>query len=318
MTVLDHTAYPSIIDLIIEVAPLASLYALRTTSKTIRDRVHRHVLAHVELDYLEGATQYTGGELCLITAGTAFTPTPTHRLTFLPALVRTADQTEETPYPRLKINPYAAFTHLRTLRRLGSAVWADDASLFAQVHTLVDFIDMASYRREAIDHDNPYAHYEGSESDAEREDFEPNPYPLIRPGPLDYPPLLRRYVLHVHHDMGVWTLPPAFHQIFYNLFVRRTRMRQAPVQEVILVLHRSGAHPVAGRRLADALEAAVDTGLRYCAPAATFTLVGFNDSAATSSGVRARPTTRCLSIEEWLGGLGDRRRIEGEWVGRVA
>ncbi|WOO81739.1 uncharacterized protein LOC62_04G005260 [Vanrija pseudolonga] len=162
---------------------------------------------------------------------------------------------------------------LRTLRRRGDAITADDASLFPQVDTLVDFIHLARYRQ--ADRYNQYADYEGCEADAAREDFVPGVYPLVCAGPRDYPPSLRRYVLHVHHDKGLWMIPSAFHQVLYNLLTRRSRKRLAPpVRDAVLVLHRSPAHPVAGCRLADALEAAVNVVLERWPAEAAFTLRG--------------------------------------------
>lgn len=303
MAMLDHSAYPGIIDLIIQVAPFPSLLALRRTSKSFRDLVDRRLLTHVELQY------HDGGELSLRTVGGTH-----HRLPFKPELVHIADQVSETPYPR-QPHPYAAFTQLRTLRRHGDAIAADDAGLFPQVDTLVDFIHLARYRQR--DRYNVYSDYEGSEADAAREDFMPGVYPNVCAGPRDYPPSLRRYVLHVHHDKGVWELPSGFHQVLYNVLTRRARKRLAPpVREVVVVLHRSVAHPIAGRRLANALETAMDALLvTYAAPESAFTLVGFNTGPAASSAVRTRPTTRCLTMEEWLDTLGDRREVEGLWAG---
>ncbi|WOO81740.1 uncharacterized protein LOC62_04G005261 [Vanrija pseudolonga] len=345
MTSLDHTAYPNIIDTIINAAPLATLLALRGTCRTFRDRIDRHMFYHVELDNLEG------GEVCLVTANTAFQPTPTRHLPFRASRVRVADQVSQTPAPVITHNPFTAFTKLHTLRRREYSVWADDAFCFTEVKTLVDFIDIKIYipdhelstklmadciRRNEIERLRCLS---GSTAPVIPKLYSTGERPTgtIVQCP---PPKMRRYVMHVRHDKAEESLPSRFGQIIYRRLGSHARARGIVIAEFVVVFHRSLAPPHDATRLSDQIENFInwivssDEMERDFRPVKTpfmrktgftletaytieteFTLVGFNTTPGEHSPVRALRSTRCLTMEQWLDTLGDRREIEGTWGG---
>ncbi|WOO81826.1 uncharacterized protein LOC62_04G005344 [Vanrija pseudolonga] len=137
---IDHTAYPYIIDLIIEHAPLASIRRLGATSRAFRSRLQLH---HAVLKLQPGAKRVElvhsdrwGDD------GSPYPPliltTPGGRaLPLTPGKVRVLDHVvRERPGPLLS----NAFTSIDTLRRMNGAYDIAGPTIFYPTRIVVDFV----------------------------------------------------------------------------------------------------------------------------------------------------------------------------------
>ncbi|KAL1412285.1 hypothetical protein Q8F55_000029 [Vanrija albida] len=309
MPVLDHTAYPDIVDAVIAFADERSLVALRTASRAFRDRVDALLLPHVAIDLTHVP------DIHLVSASTGA------RLPFCPGKVSCADvHASPLPGAGAQLQP---FTSVRTLRRVGSGVTSDLDLDVPQVTTLVDYYDLHEVRA-VMDGPLPSLEY----------------YPFSG---------LQRYVLHLRVDAGS---RPVGHM--HELFPRgRHPDEQFPeFSEVIIVLHVPPAPSITTvhATLVAAGALVVDAVHRLEAGTRSLTIVGFDELAALQlppgdedhdererfddmleiignmqSAVAAdepifhtepEPSTRFIGMEAWLAELGEKRELEGEWVGR--
>ncbi|KAL1412317.1 hypothetical protein Q8F55_000061 [Vanrija albida] len=164
MVTIDHTAYPYLIDLIIEYAPPEALKQLSSTSRAFRARL----LSHAALTLAPGARYCTfqiksRHKSHTERKGWATTETPDDRLSpypplvlaapgsggalpLVPGAVRTLDHvTPHRPRPALA----DAFTSVHTLRRMNGAYALIGPTIFYPTPTVVDFVrvDRAAARR---------------------------------------------------------------------------------------------------------------------------------------------------------------------------
>ncbi|WOO81759.1 uncharacterized protein LOC62_04G005280 [Vanrija pseudolonga] len=146
---LDHTAYPEIVDCILCYSSFSTLLVFRLTSKHFRDQANKRLLPHVVLtkfpDKGWGFTLPPSSDLA-----------PGSRVPREPSFVRTLDLANFPPGDDLArfppgerptddtINPLQAGVH--TFRRLGNTALASGPSLLWRVHTVVDFIDLSHAR----------------------------------------------------------------------------------------------------------------------------------------------------------------------------
>lgn len=229
---------------------------------------------------------------------------------------------------------YENLRKLRTLRRFGATMFDGDVSYFYHVDTVVDFLDLGVFRHRTARGQTRYPLWEGYESDETCDNtdaygviYGPSPYLGDTVIPL-FPGSFRRYVLHLYHDWGVYRLPPHLQDIFERVLVKNIHYSHRHVEEVVVVLHLSPQHPRASRRLSKAVEKFMWNELcRYRVRSywwgrerfaffgkmrpPSITLVGFHcDKPQFPFG--KWPTTKWLTMDEWLVSLGDRRAIEGE------
>ncbi|KAL1406654.1 hypothetical protein Q8F55_008360 [Vanrija albida] len=59
LPMLDHTAYPDVIDLVLDYCALPTLAAFRATSREFRDNVDRRLVYHTELEAIEVPDDHT-------------------------------------------------------------------------------------------------------------------------------------------------------------------------------------------------------------------------------------------------------------------
>lgn len=144
-TTLDHTAHPYVIDLIIASTTLQTQLAIRTTCRTLRDRVDTLLASHVVVVPIErtnDARLYRPSHTNPFTVGPAILRVPgTSCLRFPPGVGSTLDILSEPPgvdlVPGIVLSQFSRVT---TVRRFGSAAITRPFSALEQVHTIVDCI----------------------------------------------------------------------------------------------------------------------------------------------------------------------------------
>ncbi|WOO81718.1 uncharacterized protein LOC62_04G005238 [Vanrija pseudolonga] len=152
--VLDHTAFPLLIDYIIGYADMDSLLAWRGTSRMYRDRINRLVFKHVVIPHIEPVGKGYAMTLGMIPEASARVPplSLNRSLPFAPAGVTILDiprvhqsvtlsVAQELRDISAKVVNFERFTNLHTLRRSGGRVTERGSNFVQTVTTVVDFPD---------------------------------------------------------------------------------------------------------------------------------------------------------------------------------
>lgn len=352
---LDHTAHPDVIDTIVASSTADTLFAVRATSKGLRDTADRVLLSHVEL-----RLRRNPGRLQIV--GLDGRPLPAR-----PELVTVADlntfekwygidddgdnegQAEDgegtgmdSTAPVLSADTIASFSALRTLRRIGDGVISHfaDAAIFSQVDTLVDFYDMHDYPASHAGHQHWFNLPE-----------------------INHPcHNMRRYVLHIGIDEASMSADDNVEALFRE--ARAVDDRYKALRDAVFVVH-PPAKPTPDALMSTILAAMSYSSELYSMMAdaettepLSITFVGFEAIEAVQpspaaapedekvqrlQGIKGilrhwrdvaaaggfecitvlddddlKPSMRFVSMDDWLAELGDRREVEGEWVGRRA
>lgn len=324
---LDHTAYPYLIDDIVSFAPAPSLLALRGTSKAFQDRVDALVLQHAVLEFRADGNgpsmPHGGGTACLVPLGPRVEPVRASAsrpqlkpVLWMPEAVVALDlwtivSTDKYPVGWDAPSP-ASFTALHTIRRAGRALGRDTR---LRARTVVDYAS--------------------------------HPVPK---GCLDIPPSCESYVLHLNWREGtgldLFTGPHI--EARKGVKVDRYKLKKATI---VLWPHGEAGVPqtltMNGNVNLLAIAGIVDNASmlrRYLRRGATLTLVGLEkvyrwhvdpEERSTARGpdtfevFKANlrmgfPTQaefdavvaniRSITLDEWYAELGEvRRKVEGQW-----
>ncbi|WOO81741.1 uncharacterized protein LOC62_04G005262 [Vanrija pseudolonga] len=352
---LDHTAHPDVIDTIVASSAADTLFAVRATSKGLRDTADRVLLSHVEL-----RLRRDPGRLEIV--GLDGRPLPSR-----PELVTVADLTTFEKWygvdddaegagqgdaddeggddlgvgntdPVLTAHTIASFSALCTLRRMGDGVISHfaNSAIFLQVDTLVDFYDMHDYPASHAGHQHWFNLPE-----------------------INHPcHNMRRYVLHIRIDEASMSADDNVEALFQE--VRAVEDMYKTLRDAVFVIH-PPARPTPDAIMSTILAAMSYSNELYTmmADAGTteplsITFVGLETiealqpspapvgeeaerlqgtmgilrhwkDVAAAGGFECirvlddddpKPSMRFVSMDDWLAELGDRREIEGEWVGR--
>ncbi|WOO84059.1 uncharacterized protein LOC62_05G007582 [Vanrija pseudolonga] len=195
MPMLDHTAYPDIIDHVLDSCSLSTLAAFRAASRAFRDNVDRRLLVHAELEAVEVPDDYSISgartEYAFVIARDArypaFVPTKSPpvrikgHLPWKPAYVHTLDLdfhdwVESTSLPDALLS---GLSTLHTLRRFNDRRWrrtlSRPESAWIPARTVVDFVRVPRNRK--------------SRNSTITDSLA-----------IMLPPKVRRYILHLHWD----------------------------------------------------------------------------------------------------------------------
>lgn len=141
-TTINHTAYPLLIDTIIDFAPISSLLALRRTSKAFCARIDRRLFRHAALIQPEGhAWMY-------IVFPTVDSTRPRHlfSLPFACQAIEILDVDRENfplvPTAYHSANPLETLVNLKVVRRIGWSRRSARLRHQADLDTVVDYIDV--------------------------------------------------------------------------------------------------------------------------------------------------------------------------------
>ncbi|KAL1412332.1 hypothetical protein Q8F55_000076 [Vanrija albida] len=304
--VIDHTAYPHIIDAVIASATIPALARLRATSREFRDRINPLLFHHVVLCERSNGPRRkkelgftTPGHIVFPGAGTE------PRLPFAPAAVQILDVvTPPKPVPPAKV--VDQFTGLKTLRRMNQAVTTAGSNIFRPKATAVDLLTLH---------------------------FPPGEDTTVR-----LPPGIERYILHLKWDEAdqhaLWTvinLKNTLRIIDWVLVLHPSNADNTPpipapdfytfmdlMTEAITIVERGGRVTVVGVERVSPAQMPNNT-LEGRGVAAydvlrenlkTFLL----SHTPTPALVRAAAEAiRFVPYEEWLEELGDRKESEGLW-----
>ncbi|KAL1412311.1 hypothetical protein Q8F55_000055 [Vanrija albida] len=138
--VIDHTAYPHIIDRIVAAASPPALLRLRATSKAFHDRV-LGLIAHSELTTVVHTSDDLGTPQL---RSLLVSPAATHHrlLPFLESSVKILDIMGQSPSGPHNHHTLGHFTRAHTVRR-GNRAWELQAiDFFPCLTTVVDFVDL--------------------------------------------------------------------------------------------------------------------------------------------------------------------------------
>ncbi|KAL1412284.1 hypothetical protein Q8F55_000028 [Vanrija albida] len=314
MSALDHTAFPDIIDMIFGLSDVSSLIAWRATCSAFKKRADARLFPHVALDFSDQRVN-------LVSASTGV------RLPFCPEKVHTAD-VRSPPSVGSSIDLEIKFTHLHTLRRVGTGATSDlGRDRFGlcgdvtRVKTLVDYYDLRDWR----------------------------------PGTcgvptLDYAfPGMLRYVLHLRADAHCCPIHPCPVLGMPDVLPRPANdFTFTSFSDMVVVVHLPTQPSIATvyTTLSAALALALDAVFMAVDPAPSFTIVGFDELAALplpgkdahtqlhtlvafirniqlkAQGGRVLSfaskdlSLRFISMDTWLEELGEKCELEGVWVGR--
>ncbi|KAL1412283.1 hypothetical protein Q8F55_000027 [Vanrija albida] len=274
---IDHTAYPSIVDDVLAYTGVPALLAFRATSRAYKAQIDRQLWSHAVL--VTRATRSGASRLALLSAALPDEPIP-----YLPHLVHTLDiATSVEPTPAQK----EAFTALRVVRRFGSGMHlATQLPSSWRAHTAVDLLtpDEADGGAAGVlcapGECERYVAHVAPTSDGRRAEIRARSQ---RQGARDY-------------VLVFWPGHPPQH---------------APVRIVTefgLHTQRNGSLTIVG--VEDALPEGFDLARlkelvrQFC----TVTLRFSEDAADVQD-----KATRWLSREQWWAELGDRREVEGVW-----
>ncbi|WOO81827.1 uncharacterized protein LOC62_04G005345 [Vanrija pseudolonga] len=320
--IIDHTAYPLLMDLIIGYAPPESLKQLSATSRSLR----RRLLHHAELKVAPGAKkvkvpgQYdpqvvTWGDNENIHPPFVLTAADSGQtLPLLPAAVRVLDQvTTYRPSPALG----DAFTSIATLRRMNGAFGMNGSSPFHPALTVVDFVRVAKQE------EDPRVRWNG----------ESKINAIVPPGTT-------RYILHMRVDDPATKVKYGNQIVVVNNFVG--------VEDLVFVCWFPGPKVKGQRFNSTFLYSAVISALEeWSGTGLSVTIVGLErahnppklDTLWTEMGryvssaertygqetevvwwgdgerkEQVRSAIRSLAVEQWWAELGSERKdIEGVW-----
>ncbi|KAL1412291.1 hypothetical protein Q8F55_000035 [Vanrija albida] len=141
---IDHNAYPHIIECILGYSSLDTLVAFRSTSRRFRDQITAQLLSHAVLRRFPDRDNAYGFRL-----PPTSTLAPEYKLPFVPEYVRTLDLVAFAyahcgqPVLDKPDSDLVDRFELHTLRRLGNTAQAPGSNCFPNVHTVVDYVDMS-------------------------------------------------------------------------------------------------------------------------------------------------------------------------------
>ncbi|WOO81744.1 uncharacterized protein LOC62_04G005265 [Vanrija pseudolonga] len=277
MLIIDHTAYPSILDDVLAHSSVSALLSFRATASAYKSRVDTQLFTHAVL--VTRATA-TGVQLALRSASGAELP-------YLPHLVHILDiATTLEPTSAQK----AEFTSLRTVRRFGSGMHlAAEIPSSWRAPTAVDFltVDEATGGAAGVlcapGECSRYVAHVAPTSDGRRAEIRTRVQRQRA----------REYVL-----------------VFWP---SRYPPEHAPVRVITefgLHAHREGSLTIVG--VEDALPEGYGLQKLKTLVRQFYTVtLRFSDAAADVQDA----STRWLSREEWWAELGARREVEGVWPG---
>lgn len=317
MTVtIDHTAYPYIIDLIIEYAPLASLKRLGCTSRGFRRRLELHhaVLklspAAKRVSVVSGYAQSEAwGDDCSPYPPLILTTPRGAALPLIPGKVRLLNHVSpERPSPVLA----NAFTAIDTIRRLNRAYAIAGPTIFYPTPTVVDFVHVREQK-----------FYRG----------------LLWSGKdkinTAVPLGATKYVVHLNFNPSV--SDPAFPMLTVEI-----DNEYAALGHLVFVLSLPSHINFSWEFLISAICSAT-RWLTGDEPSLSITVVGLERASAPPTTIRlwgeiaryitkgkgqrtppwwderarkdrVRHAIRLITFEEWWAELGDRKEVEGVWV----
>ncbi|WOO76665.1 uncharacterized protein LOC62_01G000290 [Vanrija pseudolonga] len=320
---IDHTAYPDVLDEIIELAPPQALVRLRATSRDFCTRADRVLLRHVVYAWRSDAKGNQHADLLAPFTRSRPPQDGGQRgeravLPLKPECVEVLDLVNAWPAP-MPSTLLDRFTSLHTLRRMGAGLLSRsaDRTVVYPARTVADFY--------AIDDFRPGAGVSN--------------IPVV-PDPHYASDACTRYVLHLKWREGpswagkeVWSLST----------LAATRLQEL---DIVLWSYGDVDAPQPGARVVGLLQVAARLWDGLVAGSTRLTVVGLEKVYRWHIDQRDRSTERglhgaaelwravlragnsggpeaeydaavanvtFLTLDEWLDSLGDRRAAEGEW-----
>ncbi|WOO81789.1 uncharacterized protein LOC62_04G005310 [Vanrija pseudolonga] len=151
-TTINHTAYPLLIDTVIDLAPIGSLLALRRTSKAFCTRIDKRLFKHATLVQPEGhAWMYV-----VFPSVPATAPCHLYDLPFACQAIEVLD-VDRTNFPLVpiayhSINPLETLVNLKTVRRIGWDRRPSRLRHAGNLDTIVDYVDLDEATEEIVFH----------------------------------------------------------------------------------------------------------------------------------------------------------------------
>ncbi|WOO81717.1 uncharacterized protein LOC62_04G005237 [Vanrija pseudolonga] len=311
---IDHTAFPYIIDMIVDFADIPALLKFRGLSCAYRDRIDRLVFQHVAITGLHqnGPPNYDQFLVCL--PPTTSHLTPLKRGQTLPRVqkaVRVADieyvPLRGTAWPIPQRPPSHRGVH--TIRRKGRFVTEDGSNYFRKATTTIDILDLATeihlrYRRRASVIHLPFhtrrytLHLKWDESSS--------PW-LWRPVEFKSTRMIEEFVF-VLHPLAGDNIPhrsPDFQSCdtFKSIFGMMIRIVQKKCSKVTIV----GANTVTPAAFGVPIRSAPNPDGIEVVRAAIL------NSARSISSQKIENILTFLTYDEWWSTLGSKKEIEGVW-----